>query len=102
VLVGRVCWLPDVLAGSEWFLISDLDLPRSVFLAQHGGSSVLERITNSVVRCLHEEDLVAGTLFHGTSLDIARIDDDFFDVGVRGDSGLLLGELRVADGQGCR
>ena len=80
MLVGRVCWLPDVLAGSEWLLISDLNLPRSVFFAQHGGSSVLKRITYSVVRCLHEEDFVAGTLFHGTSPDIGRIDDDFFDV----------------------
>ena len=99
VLEGRVCWLPDVLARSEWFLITNFNLPISVLFAQHGGGRVLERIADGIVGGLHEEDLVAGTLFHGTSPDIGRIDDDFFDFRVRSNSGCAQSESKDVNDQ---
>lgn len=97
VLVGCIFRLFYVLCRPEWFLVADLNLPLTVLLANHGLCCMLERVTDRSVRWLHEENGVTVALLHRSSPDIGRINNDFFDILIWGDSGYMHAKQKSDD-----
>ena len=81
--VSSVSRLSNVLCWPEGLLVADLNLPRSVLLADERASCLLERIADRGVRWSHEESLITLTPLRHTNIDVTWVNDDFFHVRVR-------------------